>query len=158
MYVGWTAYTSVSLLEIPPASTAWTWLVYAFAPLTSLGSAMAFWVQGSPRAFYLYVAFPCHFWSEFFLRGAPAIVKVISQLSFSPRQFCIYALLVVASLQGMVVRASLHPEAHGLKIFLQAAYTYRWIWSAGLFIFGVLWLHCTWPSSTLSWNWNLALQ
>ncbi|KAH0832285.1 Phosphatidylinositolglycan class N-domain-containing protein [Lanmaoa asiatica] len=163
-YIGWAAYTSVSLfptLDTPPASTARTWLVDAFALSTFLCSATIFWMQNSPGAFYLYIAFPCYLWRQFSLRGAPALVKVISdsQSYFSPRRFLIYAFLVVASLQGMVVRASLHPAGvHGPKFPFQAAYTHRWIWCAGFFIIGVVWPYCTWPSSTLSQNWKLALQ
>lgn len=50
----------------------------------------------------------------------------------------------------------LHPEIMGHGSRIQAAYTYRSIWSAGFVIIGVLWPYCAWPSSTLLRNWKLA--
>ncbi|KAG9310904.1 Phosphatidylinositolglycan class N-domain-containing protein [Chiua virens] len=142
-YVGWAAYASISLfptLCTPPAANIRNGLIDAFILLAFIGSAVAFWIQNSPWTFYIYVAFPCYFWREFFLRGAPVLLSAISQSTFSSRQLCIYGLLVV-SLQSMV-----------------AAYTYRSIWSLGFVVIGFLWPCCTWPSSTLLQNRKLALQ
>lgn len=157
-YVGWAAYTSISVfpsLDIPPASAV---LVDAFTLLIFCGSAIVFWMQNSPWTLYLYVAFPCYFWREFYLRGAPTLLKTISKSSFSSRQLCIYGLLVVVSLQSMVVCASLCSTFMVCELLLQAAYTYRAIWSVGFVIIGILWPYCSWSPATLSQNCKLALK
>lgn len=159
-YVGWAAYASISLfpaVDSPPVSAARKGLVDAFTLLTFFISAVAFWIQNSPWTFYVYVAFPCYFWRAFYLRGLPALFRAISQSSFSSRQLCIYGLLVVISLQSMVVCASFRPEDM-FQIHIQAAYTYRAIWSVGFVVIGVIWPYCAWPSLMLSQNWTLALQ
>ncbi|KAF9238476.1 Phosphatidylinositolglycan class N-domain-containing protein [Melanogaster broomeanus] len=143
-YFGWAAYSSISIVSapnIPSASSFTRKVVNTVAILVLLGSGTVFWIQKSPWTFYIYAAFPCYFWREFYLRGAPAIVKVLSQSSFSYRQLCTQALLAVVSLQSMV-----------------AAYTHRSIWSVGFAIIGLLWPYCTWPSLVLSQNRWLALQ
>ena len=122
-YVGWAAYTSISLLpalDNPPVSATRQGLVDVFTLLTFFGSAMAFWVQDSPWTLYVYVAFPCYFWRVFYLRGLPVLLTTISQSSFSTRQLCVYALLVFVSLQSMVVRTSFRTEVivHRLRFFL----------------------------------------
>ncbi|KAI9457866.1 Phosphatidylinositolglycan class N-domain-containing protein [Boletus coccyginus] len=143
-YVGWAAYTSISLLPAPdtlPVLAARKGIVDVFTLLTFFGSAIAFWIQNAPWTFYVYVAFPCYFWRVFYLRGVPPLLRAVSQSSFSSRQLCTYGLLVIVSLQSMV-----------------AAYTYRYMWSVGFIIIGVLWPYYGWPSSALLQNRQLALQ
>ncbi|KAF9221780.1 PigN-domain-containing protein [Gyrodon lividus] len=143
-YLGWAVYSSISVIpasDILPASSFPRKVVDALAVLALLGSGIVFWVQKSPWTFYIYVAFPCYFWREFCLRGAPAVLRAVSQSSFSYRQLCTQGLLVVVALQSMV-----------------AAYMHRSIWSVGFAIIGILWPYCTWSSSVLSQNWSLALQ
>lgn len=53
---------------------------------------------------------------------------------------------------------SFRPEVMVHRSHFQAAYTYRYIWSVGFVIIGVLWPYCALPSSTLSQNWKLTLQ
>lgn len=160
-YVGWAAYTSISLLpapDTPPVLSARKGIVDVFTLLTFFGSAIAFWIQNAPWTFYVYVAFPCYFWRVFYLRGVPSLLRAVSQSSFSSRQLCTYGLLVIVSLQSMVVCPFLRPEVMAHRSRLQAAYTYRYMWSVGFIIIGVLWPYYGWPSSALSQNRQLALQ
>ncbi|KIJ64347.1 hypothetical protein HYDPIDRAFT_133114 [Hydnomerulius pinastri MD-312] len=143
-YLGWAAYASISVVsggDIPVASSSRGMFIDVVTFLTLLGSGIVFWIQKSPWTFYIYVAFPCYFWREFILRGAPSVLKAVSQSSLSYPQIFAQGLLVVGALQSMVV-----------------AYTHRSIWSAGFALIGVLWPYCNWPASVLSQNWKLALQ
>lgn len=138
-YLGWVAYASISLL--PPAaslSASRSGVVNVVTIAILLGFWAAFWIQNSPWTFYVYVAFPCYFWREFYSRGVPALCKCVSESSPTYRNLCVQLILVISALQSMVV-----------------AYTHRSIWSAGFVVIGVLWPLFMWPSWLLSQNWKL---
>ncbi|KAI6030169.1 Phosphatidylinositolglycan class N-domain-containing protein [Pisolithus marmoratus] len=138
-YLGWAAYTSISLLPpVAPLSASRKWAIDVGAIGVLLGFWAAFWIQKSPWTFYVYVAFPCYFWREFCSRGIPALRRCVSESSLTYRNLFTQLILVISALQSMVL-----------------AYTHRPIWSVGFVVVGLLWPLFTWPSSLLSQNWKL---
>ncbi|KAI6039441.1 Phosphatidylinositolglycan class N-domain-containing protein [Pisolithus marmoratus] len=138
-YLGWAAYTSISLLPpVTPLSASRKRAIDAAAIVVLLGFWAAFWVQKSPGTFYVYVAFPCYFWREFYSRGIPALRRCVSESSLTYRTLFAQLTVVISALQSMVL-----------------AYTHRSIWSVGFVVVGLLWPLSTWPSSWLSQNWKL---
>ncbi|KAI6115533.1 Phosphatidylinositolglycan class N-domain-containing protein [Pisolithus croceorrhizus] len=135
-YLGWAAYTSISLLPpVDSVSASRSGVIDFGTAAVLLGFWVAFWIQHSPWTFYVYVAFPCYFWREFYSRGIPALRRCVSESSLTYRNLFAQSILVFSALQTMVV-----------------AYTHRSIWSVGFVVVGVLWPLFTWPSSLLYQN------
>ncbi|RDB20194.1 GPI ethanolamine phosphate transferase 1 [Hypsizygus marmoreus] len=144
-YVGWAAYASLFIfrpLDYSPGPTRKTWkhiFVDTAAVTTLIGFWILFAIQQSPWTFYLYIAFPCYFWQQFFVQAIPGLWARRETRAVNYLRFLASILMVVCVLQGMVV-----------------AYSHRFIWSIGFIVIGVLW-PMTWPKDTLSQYWSTAV-
>lgn len=103
-YLGWAAYTSISLLPLAaPLSATAKRGIDTTTIVTLLTFCMVFWMQKSPWTFYIYVAFPCYFWREFCMRGVFAFRQSVRGSSLTYSKVFGQSILVVLALQSMVV-------------------------------------------------------
>ncbi|KAI5122738.1 hypothetical protein M0805_009823 [Coniferiporia weirii] len=157
-YLGWSAYSAVSLLFKPAVASQphHSWRNTAISA-SALSILIAFYtlfaVQGEPWTYYLYVAFPCYFWW--------AVVSRLSQLGHIPgrRPFLGWWRLIPFA-GGRAHRKSKASfslfNSKPLRIIylaffsLQAmvlAYRIRFIWSVGFVAIGVFWPLLSWPKT-----------
>jgi GPI ethanolamine phosphate transferase 1 len=110
-YTGFALYSSLYIFQpqetLSPRSSATVSLTATVVLLTFWG---LFAMQKSPWTFYIYAAFPCYFWQQFAIYAVPALRLWIRSRSHGSAQYLSAAMrgaLVIATLQGMVVRSRL---------------------------------------------------
>ncbi|KAG6841305.1 hypothetical protein C0991_012475 [Blastosporella zonata] len=134
-YIGWAAYASLYIFRpldfVVPQEAPGAKFVHAMAAVILVGFWALFTLQHAPSTFYVYIAFPCYFWHEFLLQ---AMVGLRMPPRLNLWKMLLSAMMIVAVLQAMVL-----------------AYTYRFIWSIGFVIIGVMW-PITWPWQKLKQN------
>lgn len=130
-YIGWSLYTTLFIFRpdqivVPPSKVSFAIDAVILFLLTISWAFFAF--QEAPWTYYLYTAFPSYFWRAVLLRGVPFLVNFREQTKGKFLHVgMISGMAVIAALQGMVL-----------------AYTYRFIWSIGFILIGIVW-PLSWP-------------
>lgn len=135
-YIGWSAFASLFVfrpldgaLEAPGKRTA----VDVLALLVLASFWTLFLVQREPWTYFLYIAFPCYFWHQFFSHATLSHLLFISSWPTKGFSSLLRGVAVTISLWAMV-----------------AAYTHRSIWSVGYILIGVFWPAIFWPKDLRS--------
>ncbi|KAJ7292742.1 Phosphatidylinositolglycan class N-domain-containing protein [Mycena rebaudengoi] len=137
-YTGWAVYASLYIFrpvdKHSVKSSAQTFTT-VFAGIILAAFWTLFALQRSPWTYYLYIAFPCYFWQQFFVQALPYLRASFSgQLErYGYGQVGLRSALVIAALQSMV-----------------AAYVHRSIWSLGFVLIGVVWPQVSWSNERRS--------
>lgn len=157
-YLGWSAFSATALFFKPPsklASSGTNKLIIGLASGILISTYALFVVQREPWTYYLYVAFPCYFWSKALQRVAATKSSTSGSRSWVGLTFT--GLIAFLVLQCMVVSAFRCRAAELLKNCYQYAYKARALWSLGLVVGGLLWPIVSWPESVVKHRQNRAL-
>jgi phosphatidylinositol glycan class N len=109
-YLGWAAYGATAILfpNQPPSFDR----TISGAALAALGiSWTLFAIQKYPATFHIYAVFPCYFWRETLVASSGPLNELYrsGKLRGSVK-LSLRAVLVIAALQAMVVRATAFTE------------------------------------------------
>ncbi|KAJ6611479.1 Phosphatidylinositolglycan class N-domain-containing protein [Mycena sp. CBHHK59/15] len=137
-YTGWAAYASLFILrplDTHSAQSSGRSIVTSLFVVALAAFWVLFGIQRSPWTYYLYIAFPCYFWHQFFVQILPFLQTSVSRnlRRFRYFQIILASILVVAALQSMV-----------------AAYVHRSIWSVGFVVIGIVWPLVSWTKQARS--------
>ncbi|KAJ7157155.1 Phosphatidylinositolglycan class N-domain-containing protein [Mycena filopes] len=136
-YIGWAAYASLFIARPLGAYVARPGQGILATVVAGVALA-AFWalfaIQRSPWTYYLYIAFPCFFWHQFFAQVAPILRGAAwRRPGLGWTRLLLYGALVIGVLQSMV-----------------AAYVHRSIWSIGFLVIGTVWPLSAWTKESRS--------